>query len=305
MQAPIFVSHATEDRAVVALLCEELKALGIELWVSFQDIQPGSQWDKAIQNALEKATHVIVAVSKASTESLYVRTEVEYALDHGKTVIPVVIEPEVKIPLRWYTLQNVNWRDRSKAALLQLAGHLPKTSLMRFEEYLGDPVHGEELRQLLVRNPQWIHPDARVNTNPSMRRYDFAHTISNTGGTSKFLYYLCSPYQPPFTPEGQPSSELKQTLEQAKADAWPGQQTRQLGYYSIEIHLFAGQRSHYTNTMYQHRDRLIESLPQQWMEEGANTALRLKVWLDIASYTRLLEDLKERAKQHGDKADSV
>jgi TIR domain len=67
-----------------------------------------------IEKALKEAKCVIVLWSKRSVESLYVKDEAMYALDHDK-LIPVAIE-NVSLPFRFrgvHTLSLLGW-DGSK-----------------------------------------------------------------------------------------------------------------------------------------------------------------------------------------------
>src|SRR5258708_5642629 len=108
MKKAVFLSHSSHDREEAELIYQRLLKCGVDAWASFRDIPPGAEWDKSIQAALDDARFVLIVVSHSSVESSYVRTEVEFALNEGKTVIPILIE-NVKLPLRWHTLQFVDY----------------------------------------------------------------------------------------------------------------------------------------------------------------------------------------------------
>jgi len=301
MTSNVFVSHANGDKDTVARLCDELKLMGTDLWVSFRDLSPGTEWDTAIQDAMEAATHIIVAVSKASIDSSYVRAEVEYALNAGKAVIPVIIDAEARMPLRWRILQHVDWHDQSPAALVELATYLPKNGLMHFKEYLNDPACVDDLKMLLRNNPAWIHREARPTDRRSRVQSDFYYTTADTGGVYRYFCYLASPYEAPFAENGDPSGSIKQALKIAMQDTKPGADTQLLGQNVMDVVVYAGQRGQYSNTMYQQREKLQD----RWIDHQIKriklmTAARVRLDLQIASYDRLLDKLQQRLETgHG------
>jgi hypothetical protein len=151
----VFVSHASADVEKVKDICAKLNEHNIQLWASFKDIPPGAKWDQAIQDALEASSHVLVIASQTSINSSYVRTEIEYALDNDKIVIPILIE-DLKLPLRWHTLQYFDYAKGGNESLIQLAEFLPKNTVKRFEELLNEPHGFDNLKELLYENAHWI-----------------------------------------------------------------------------------------------------------------------------------------------------
>jgi len=288
----VFISHASPDKALVEQLCDELTAFGVEAWVSTRDISAGVAFDRAIQDALDEASHVVVLTTQSTINSAYVRAEVEYALTAGKTVIPVMAEENIRVPVRWHVLQRIEWETRSPDALTELAALLPKNSRQRLEQFLDDPSEWVSLRELLRKNPQWIHPHAAAASG-DYGGYDFFYAKSHTGGNYKHVFYLASPYEPPFDEDGRVRESFQHVLDKASGDIEPGMVTRMLGNNLTEIVIFAGQRTHYTNTMYLLRDRLVKDWPQAQIDRYAAVMRgRMTISLDIASYTRLLEHIK-------------
>lgn len=156
MKPAVFVSHASQDKEAAAKLCADLQENGVDTWASFKDIEPGAMWNKVIEEALAAATHVIVVVSKNSVASAYVGAEIEWALNQGKKVIPVLIEP-VKLPMRWYTLQYTDLSTTSEnkdAPFQNLVHQLPRNTRNRFEVLLEQSASIEQLREFL-----WEHSD--------------------------------------------------------------------------------------------------------------------------------------------------
>lgn len=111
----VFLSHSSKDRIWVRDFCGELLASGIDVWTDWLHIQPGENFDRAIEEALVNATHVLLVVSPNSLQSDYVRSEVEWALSENKTVIPIVLQ-DTHIPPRWHALQRLFARTEAERA---------------------------------------------------------------------------------------------------------------------------------------------------------------------------------------------
>jgi TIR domain len=109
----IFISYKREDQATARKLADALEGEGWTVWWD-PKLRAGEHFDDVIEKALNDAKRVIVLWSKRSVESLYVKDEAMYALDHDK-LIPVAIE-NVSLPFRFrgvHTLSLLGW-DGSK-----------------------------------------------------------------------------------------------------------------------------------------------------------------------------------------------
>jgi TIR domain len=105
-----FVSYSRVDSEFAMQLAEHLKAAGANVWLDQLDIEPGTPWDSAIEEALLKSTHMLVVLSTVSVTSDNVRDEVSYALSQQMKVIPVLYR-ECKVPFRLARLQHIDFRN--------------------------------------------------------------------------------------------------------------------------------------------------------------------------------------------------
>jgi hypothetical protein len=105
-----FLSYARKDTQFVLRLVYDLRAGGADLWLDQLDIKQGERWDRAIEDALAKSPRLLVVLSPAAVKSNNVMDEVSFALEHGKTVLPVICR-NCKIPFR---LRRVQYEDLSK-----------------------------------------------------------------------------------------------------------------------------------------------------------------------------------------------
>jgi TIR domain-containing protein len=115
----VFLSYAREDAEFVLRLAKDLRAGGADVWMDQLDIKPGERWDRAVDDALAKCPELLVILSPAAVESINVMDEVSFALEEGKTVLPV-IHHNCKIPFRLRRLQYVDLTLNYEAGLGRL-----------------------------------------------------------------------------------------------------------------------------------------------------------------------------------------
>jgi hypothetical protein len=84
----IFISYASEDRQRVAPLAMALGKQGWSVWWD-RSINAGRSFDEVIEAELAAARIVVVAWSRDSVQSRWVRAEAQEGLDHNK-LIPVI-----------------------------------------------------------------------------------------------------------------------------------------------------------------------------------------------------------------------
>lgn len=119
----IFVSYAREDAEFALRLAKDLLSVGESVWIdqleTRPDIEPGARWDNVIERALREATSLLIILSPASANSLYVKKELAFALNDGRTIIPVLYQP-TEIPLQLRNVQYVNFTKEYSDAFTQL-----------------------------------------------------------------------------------------------------------------------------------------------------------------------------------------
>jgi|GEM_PF-3436594 len=120
----VFVSYSRQDGHIVYPIVTRLKGQGVPIWIDQQDIDPGKRWDIAIEKALNEATHVLIVLSKSSVGSQNVRDEIDWALDEGKIIVPILIN-ECNRPLRIRRMQYTDFTKNTEEAFNELLRILP------------------------------------------------------------------------------------------------------------------------------------------------------------------------------------
>jgi hypothetical protein len=118
-----FFSYARKDAEFAMRLAVDLRKSGIRVWLDQTDIRPGQTWDRAVQDALQSCSHLLIVLSPASVESENVMDEVSFALEQRKHVIPVLYL-DCEIPLRLRRLQHVDLRLDYQNGLSRLTATL-------------------------------------------------------------------------------------------------------------------------------------------------------------------------------------
>jgi tetratricopeptide (TPR) repeat protein len=111
----IFISHSSHDDEFVKGLREALESHGLTVWVDSRSLRGGSHLAPEIDEAIKAARQVIVVLSPGTVNSLWVRKEIQKALEaeqihrkEGYRVIPLLlpgIEPSA-LPL-WFDEEPV------------------------------------------------------------------------------------------------------------------------------------------------------------------------------------------------------
>lgn len=91
----VFISHSTKDRALVeSSLLGPLRQAGINWWYSPDNLEGGSEWEREILRGLRSCTHFIIAMTPDSANSPWVRTEVQWAVQHRfDNLLPIMLKP--------------------------------------------------------------------------------------------------------------------------------------------------------------------------------------------------------------------
>jgi TIR domain len=111
-----FLSYARLDERIALRLADKLIAAEVSIWVDQYDIRPSQHWDRAVETAVRGCQGMIVILSPRSAASPNVADEVSVAIDGGKDIIPILIEP-CTIPLRMTRMQFIDATKDAEGAI--------------------------------------------------------------------------------------------------------------------------------------------------------------------------------------------
>jgi hypothetical protein len=119
----VFISYKHEDETFALRLYDDLKAIGINVWIDQRDIRAAGKWDRQVEDALQKSDAMILILTPASVGSENVADEWSYYLDEKKPVLPVLFKP-CSIPFRLRRVQHIDFTGDYTASLTHLQGEL-------------------------------------------------------------------------------------------------------------------------------------------------------------------------------------
>jgi len=122
-----FLSYSRSDQGFALRLAADIRSRGISLWIDQLDIRPSEHWDRAIEQAVRDSRGIVVVLSPRSVASDNVADEVSFAIDSGKSVLPVMIE-RCKLPLRITRMQVIDATGTYEDALERCVAELRRSA---------------------------------------------------------------------------------------------------------------------------------------------------------------------------------
>ncbi|PIX15702.1 hypothetical protein COZ71_09710, partial [Candidatus Desantisbacteria bacterium CG_4_8_14_3_um_filter_40_12] len=86
----VFISHSTQDRGLVIALANVLTKFEIKVLVAEWYLTPGEPVSKKVFDEIEKSDCIVALLTRDGMRSNWVNQEIEYALNAGKPLIPIV-----------------------------------------------------------------------------------------------------------------------------------------------------------------------------------------------------------------------
>ncbi|KJE93858.1 hypothetical protein CAOG_04582 [Capsaspora owczarzaki ATCC 30864] len=87
-----FLSYSRKDKATAARLVDMFTEANVDVWVDWTSIPPSADWMSEICKGIENSSAFLFLLSPNSVSSLVCNQELDYAIQCGKRVIPIVIE---------------------------------------------------------------------------------------------------------------------------------------------------------------------------------------------------------------------
>jgi hypothetical protein len=139
MVSDVFISYASEDKAVADAVCTFLESRSARCWIAPRDVLPGLPYGEAIIDAIRGCRIMLLVFSSKSNASPHIPKEIERAVSAGVTIIPFRIEDVMPGKSLDYFIGNVHWLDALTRPLeqhLERLAHNVQTLLSRDAEIL-------------------------------------------------------------------------------------------------------------------------------------------------------------------------
>ncbi len=109
----VFISYASQDKAVADAVCEALESAGVACWIAPRDVTPGEFYAESIVHAIDSAKVIVLVLSQSAATSLHVLREVERAGSKRHAVVPFRLDLAPLPDGLEYFLNTSQWLDAS------------------------------------------------------------------------------------------------------------------------------------------------------------------------------------------------
>ena len=161
-ESPLFLSYSRKDYHFAESLAFHLLRQGVPVWLDVRDLEPGKDWERGLEEALDAATAVVLVASPASIESPHVRNEWQRALRQGKRIVVARIG-RTNLPVELQQCESVDFRRAFGGALRQLVAGLKEVMPA------AGPSRAAGRGRSWIGMPPWIALMAMTLAVPSVR----------------------------------------------------------------------------------------------------------------------------------------
>ncbi len=111
MAHDVFISYSSKDKQVADAACAVLESRSIRCWIAPRDILPGGDWAESIVDAIRDSRVMVLIFSSNANQSVQIKREVERAVHHGLSIIPLRIEDVAPTGALEYAISAAHWLD--------------------------------------------------------------------------------------------------------------------------------------------------------------------------------------------------
>src|SRR5476649_1363729 len=111
--AHVFISYASQDKAVADAVCQALERAGVPCWIAPRNVVPGESYAGAIVHAIDAAKLIVLVLSQHGAASPHVLREVERASSKRHPVVTFRIDSAPLPADLEYFLNTSQWLDAS------------------------------------------------------------------------------------------------------------------------------------------------------------------------------------------------
>ena len=106
----LFISYAHVDKWQINQLVEILREAGQDPWFD-NKLVPGQDWKSELHSAIESCEAFVYALTPESVASEWCQWEFATAVELGKSIIPILVQPKTEIPKSISRYQYADFSD--------------------------------------------------------------------------------------------------------------------------------------------------------------------------------------------------
>jgi WD40 repeat protein len=162
----VFISYGRVDSKQFAKHLKDcLVASGYTVWFDFDDIPVGVDYQKQIDDGIEKADNFVFIIAPHSVNSAYCRLEIELALKHKKRIIPLLHVEQINREIwqqRYPQGTDAQWTEYTAAgkhsSFPNMHPEISKINWVNFREGLDNfETALQDLIALLEQQKDYVH----------------------------------------------------------------------------------------------------------------------------------------------------
>jgi TolB-like protein len=154
----VFISYASQDKAVADAACQALELAGIPCWIAPRDVSPGEFYADAIVRALNEARVLVLMLTNEAVASPHVLREVERTSAKRHAIVALRFTSISLTPALEYFLSASHWLDASES---DVGSAMPKL-VAAVQRLLAPPIAASP--EKLVTN--LFHPPLEARRSP-------------------------------------------------------------------------------------------------------------------------------------------
>ena len=116
----VFISYSRRDYYLAESLSLHLAQRGVPAWLDVLQLQPGSDWERSLFEAIDGCATFVLVASPAALRSPHVRGEWQRALAQGRRVLLLGWHRRVRLPSELQGCEWLDFRGRFAPALERL-----------------------------------------------------------------------------------------------------------------------------------------------------------------------------------------
>jgi hypothetical protein len=112
-----FISYANPDQAKAEEIARSLEARELTCWIAPRDVRPGRPYGEEIIRGIERSGCLVLVLSEAANNSVFVAAEVERAVSNRKPVFTVRIDKVLPSAALQLFVSGTQWIDATAGRL--------------------------------------------------------------------------------------------------------------------------------------------------------------------------------------------
>ncbi len=113
----IFISYSSRELPLVDLIRRSLSDIEAKVFIAEHSVLPGESLPAKILDAIGRCNLFILLWSRNSKESEWVNQEIGVARANGKPILPIMLEPGLRLPALLGDLKYLSVYEKPQAAL--------------------------------------------------------------------------------------------------------------------------------------------------------------------------------------------